>query len=198
MRIDELNIPKEIISTAKSAVSSKDEFSDWGNVTLDKEMRKLGWIKPKIGSSSTVYSNPNKNYVLKVNYHPDKAYQHYVNLIKKYPNKHFPRISDVKKFKIGKREYYVYLIEKLQPINSRFLSNLFEKYFSYDFGQEDGENFDNKEKKFIKDNPEMLKALEILDKNSKRFGADSNPSNFMKRSDGTVVLIDPYAEEGML
>jgi len=51
------------------------------------------------------------------------GYEKYVDLIHKYRNKHFPRITDMKVLKIGRENYYVYLIEKLYKIKEPTASN---------------------------------------------------------------------------
>ena len=68
------------------------------NYTYDLEMtelkpklKKLGWRRTDAGAYGSVYVNSSKPYVLKISKRPDEAYEKFVRLIKKYPNKHFPK-----------------------------------------------------------------------------------------------------------
>src|ERR1035441_6235229 len=80
---------------------------------LESKLAKFGWERLGAGVYSSVYGKTKKSYVLKINKRPDEGYEKYVKLIKKYRNKYFPRITDMKVLKIGGEKYYVYLIERL-------------------------------------------------------------------------------------
>ena len=87
---------------------------------LGVRLQKLGWTLLGKGYFSSVYQNPKKNYVLKINSRPDEGYAEYVRIIKKTKNKHFPRISDMKVLSLptksiwGEKRYIIIMFISLK------------------------------------------------------------------------------------
>ena len=114
-------------------------------------------------SFSSVYENDKKNFVLKVTNRPDPEYQRYVDVIKKFDNKHFPKISNMKKLDINCRDYYVYAIEKLKTIHSQALQNLIHRFFKCET-EEDIQKLKDSVQDVFGDVSEFLEALKIVAK----------------------------------
>ena len=167
---------------------------------LANKLSQLGWRRAGSGAFSDVFQNPAKSYVLKVNRDPDPAYQKFVNLAKKFPNKHFAKISDQKVITYQKEKFYIYAIEKLFKANNViFLVLLADRVIFY--WKKISKNrtlksldFDQAQQDYLKSHPSFYKALLILGKADPtgRF-LDIHAGNIMQRKDGTVVIIDPYA-----
>jgi len=154
----------------------------------------------RAGYYSTVYSNPKKSYVLKVNDRQDTAYAQYVSLIKKYNNKHFPKISDLKFIEVNGGRYYIYLIEKLDDVRSemKHLANVFSEIIDCPYSSLTFFNTSHTQLDYLKQNPELVTALRIIGKfkhNIKNpyISNDMHGGNIMQRKDGTIVITDPYA-----
>ena len=180
--------------------SFKDNIKLYLDINLNKNLNKLGWTKAGAGAYSSVYKNPNKSFVLKINKRPDKGYEEYVNVIKRYRNKHFPRISDMKVMKIGKDNYYVYLIEKLKALPRSDLiafdiKDAIDALYGCDYkdmGESLLEYFDKMP--LFRRNPDLIRAVYIVANNiGYNFDIDIHGGNIMKRADGTIVITDPYA-----
>jgi hypothetical protein len=155
---------------------------------LHKELKKLGWtLLTNEGAASGVYQNSKKPYVLKINRLYDPGYERFVKIIKENPNKHFPNISDMKRLKIRNYSYYVYLIEKLNVIPERYARKYVRKMENFMFGEYEYAGLPT----FLEKNPTLVAALKVLAKDGLR-GLDLHEGNIMKRSDGTIVIIDPY------
>lgn len=193
MKINELNIPKSVVkSTAPIQKSddfdkNSDEHRTNKRLALNDILEKKGWTPIGDGAFSVVYENPKKSYVLKINVRPDPAFQHYVNLTKRFKNRHFPKISDVQEFKVGIDTYYVYLIEKLYGGY-----NPAKEWISRLNYEHDGE-IRPQTKKYFDKNKELYRALMLIYKNIKPFHLDLHYDNILKRKDGTTVISDPYS-----
>jgi len=197
MKLEELYRPK-IGKKLSGAITPhvQQDFVHMGSI--EKDLAKLGWYMLDSGYFSTVFTNANKNFVLKITHNPDPGYDHYVNLIHSIKNKHFPIISDRKEIVVDKLKYTVYLIEKLKKlwgaeddelasacklIVARYPMPL-DRVF---LGRKNGAP------KIIIDDPSFLKALQILGANKKRYRIDLHRQNLMQRADGTIVITDPYS-----
>jgi hypothetical protein len=173
------------------------------DVELDEQMNRLGWKEVGSGMYGIVYANENKSYVLKITKDYDSGYEHYVNVIHRFPNKHFPKISDMKKLRIGKRNYYIYLIEKLITIPTitgdkiaEYFDTAIDAYFGVSRSQMDRElnlYFHNRVPKVIANDPSMREALYIVANKQGKVFSDMHGGNIMKRKDGTIVITDPYS-----
>ena len=190
-------ISKPIISAATDYYKSGAEKYQYPLPKFEKRLEELGWKELAVGSRSTVYGNEHKSYVLKINNGEDNEYAGYVNLIKRNPNKHFPKISAVRKFLIGRKTYYVYLIEKLYPIPDRLSMRYTEwlDWYLCNDVTDRAEIFHNRLPKIF--TPEMIKACNTLIRysNKHRVIFDIHENNIMYRRDGTLVITDPYVEE---
>ena len=120
MNISELYKPKLSTSIISAAEQYYKEKLMMGDDNLRKTLSKMGWKYLDEGAFSKVFENPKKNYILKINSSPDVAYARFVDIIHKHRNKHFPKISDMKQIEFENRNYFIYLIEKLNkmPIGS--------------------------------------------------------------------------------
>jgi hypothetical protein len=204
MKLDELSKPiinKKISKAVNDYYHERlkdGNYVDMDDVrNLNSSLKKFGWNNIGFGSFSIVYENPKKNYVLKVNKTQDTGYALFVNLIRKYPNKHFPKISDLKRMEIDGSLYYIYLIEKLSEFIHPYAYsianglNIIAKYnpapkYFYSYMNEN-------QIKFLLKQPELIKAARILGKHHGRHFMDIHKQNIMVRNDGTLVIIDPYA-----
>lgn len=170
---------------------------------FEEKLLTLGWKRLGAGSFSSVFQNPKKNYVLKINKRHDEGYEHFVRLIHRYPNKSFPRISDMKNLDIDGENYYVYLIEKLSKIPERTA----EKYayifahvidnptdsLAQLFNSENWSYLPHSTPQIFRRNPALITALRVIGRNIGYFGNDIHLHNIMYRKDGTIVIIDPYS-----
>lgn len=217
MNLNEFYKPK---INPKIRAAAAEYFKDTltGDKNLYKNLEKLGWAYLNQGMYSKVFANPKKNYVIKINSRIDEGYQHFVTLIKRNRNKHFPRISDVQQIYIDKKPYFIYLIEKLEPIPepynknySSFLSDVIDvfmysdkepiNFFKLFKTLRDEYSHDNEEEVkdrelYLRKNPALIKAAQILGlaaKNSSKYiGIDIHEHNIMERNDGTIIIVDPY------
>jgi len=170
---------------------------------MEAALKKLGWNCEAEGYFSSVWVNDNKPFVLKINEQPDRGYAHFVSVVKKHRNKHFPVISDQKEMEIAGRKYYIYMIEKLKPINylaaAREYLNIFSKVIRFPadslkslFNEDNAYSYPQPPT-ILLDNPSLVKALRIIGNNFAGFVNDLHAGNIMQRDNGTIVIIDPYA-----
>ena len=195
-------IHKDIIKYAKPYFQNEDNFSTgWADdysisaseVFYDK-LRQLGWKKLGSGSFSNIYGNDKKTYVIKVNASPDPGYSSYVKLIHKFPNKHFPKISDRKTFRINYNNYDIYLIEKLYRIpmtEARSLIHIFDHVMD-NCAELNLNILFPTVPRILRTQPLLAKALRFIEKHDVNDGLDMGPYNIMRRKDGTIVITDPY------
>ena len=208
MLLQELYKPKIDPRAAKAAATYARGRGDAGwnytalnaaKETLSERLEKLGWMdRSDSGAFSDVFIHPKKNYVLKINKKPDPGYALFVKLIRKYPNKHFPVISDLKRLPLGTKDlFYVYLVEKLQGIswneeidrverNIRFVVENYPEESSIE------DLFEGGLPQCFKEDPSLLKAAMTLGLYKGNSSVDLHFDNFMQRPDGTLVIIDPY------
>ena len=182
--------------------SFKGELS---RAAFEEHMEELGWIELDFGAYASVYGNKSKPYILKKLNEPDMGYETYVRLIHRHPNKHFPIISDMKKLRFNKDNYYVYLIEKLYRIPYRkgnqilkdilntyedllYLEGRMQTVISTYLGKSVRNNGPSK---FLRDNPSLIEAIYFLAHDSYD-DLDFHDENIMQRANGTIVITDPY------
>jgi len=168
---------------------------------LQNKLSRLGWItseKEQLhGYFSTVYTNLRKNFVLKINDRPDPGYAHFVEVVKKAHNIHFPRISDMRVMEIGDKKYAVYLIEKLEPARIYNMDFAFKLIVNFPDSplEETFEKFTTKGTvpELLQYDPSLVEALRYVGRNMGTFKNDLHFNNFMMRpSDQAIVIIDPY------
>lgn len=198
MRIDEItSFSKPLETDIKTAYSSK------GKAKAEEVKRRLaeqGWTLVGEGYYSMAFMNKRKDTILKINRVRDPAYEHYVNLIKKNPNIHFPKISDKLNITQG---WKAYLIERLYPLKNgsmeaRFMLDVVHGMQMKNDGVEPSswtaKCYALMDEMKEKDST-LYAALTILESERPynfRFDLDGN-NNIMQRKDGTLVLSDPYA-----
>lgn len=222
MRLDELNRTMDFDpGVIDAATKHQQDKYDYGmeddydyKLTLNDEMKKLGWYKIGNNSSySSVFFNKSKPYILKINNNQDRAFAWFAFLTKKFPNPHFPNIGNMKVIKIGQskyaRKYYVYLIETLHEVTNypRIDKNfpfcypcqavLYNpatplKEITYLNRSAKKQKIPASAINYFKQNPKFLEALRILGWYHKNFQFDLHNENMMQRSDRTIVIIDPY------
>lgn len=157
-------------------------------------IKKFGWKEAAQGANSTVYTNPRKSFIMKVNDKQDIGFSSYASLIKKNPNPHFPKISNMKRFKVDGKVFYIYLIEKLyliQPTEATKYVDWMEEYLCSDPNEID--KFEHNKPKVF--GQSMIDAMKIVRDYADRYRMflDFSEDNIMQRKDGTVVISDPYA-----
>jgi hypothetical protein len=168
--------------------------------TQDTELRaklsKLGWHYLNDGHFSAVFTNDKKPFVLKINKSPDKGFEHYATLIKDFDNVHFPKIGDMKVMNINGRKFYIYLIEKLSALgrDNGIDTSTFFRIIQYPTRSlEELYPFGAPVPYYLKNDPSLVDALRLVGKYMEGFLNDMGRSNVMQRSDGTIVITDPYA-----
>ena len=205
MNLEELYKPKigkNIGTMVGQYIATRPSVKDYGfkaDDEFEKKLQKMGWRLLDTGKFSAVFENPSKNFILKVTYRVDKGYEHYVNIIKRSRNPHFPKIGDMKVIPYGGNNYYVYLIEKLNPLHGyeRFelvrnldsvinrpnesLISIFERHYGVPIPE------------YLSSQPKLVQALRIIGKNIGKQWNDLHAGNIMKRKDGTIVITDPYS-----
>ena len=212
MKLDEL-----VTRRAEPLSKVADEFFRAGGQDPDyiitNKLAALGWTFSGKGCFSNVYTNPKKNYVLKLNYRGDDGFLRYANIVRQHPNKHFPVISALKTVNVGPKWMPIYrslfLIEKLGPIRyedavpyisafeeimtffSTHLEDLIEKDTT--MKERDPKYFNNTVLTLLYKNPELLQALQFLGQNKGDNFIDMHTGNIMHRKDGTIVITDPYS-----
>ena len=192
MNIFELNnskISDEVVTAATENASGSGKL-----LILNDTLKQLGWNLVGMGSYGFVYEGSKSESVLKVNIKPDDAYAHYVDIIKLHDNPHFPLISDMKVFKIGKTKYYVYLIEKLKPLPATLESDWIASWISKIAANSDKtiKQISKTIPQFLIDNPLLVEAAQIVGENLLKYLSDLHSGNIMQREDGTIVITDPY------
>ena len=115
MKIQEITQFNEPLSLQLRNIYNEKDKSKNKVKELITRLAESGWALEDSGHYSMVFLNEQKNAVLKVNRIRDRAYEHFVDVCKKFPNKHFPKITDRIHITQG---WYAYLIERLYPLNN--------------------------------------------------------------------------------
>ena len=177
-----------------------------GATTMIEKLKDSGWSMTNTGFFSDVFSNPYKPYILKVNSRPDRAFAWFAFLTRKFPNIHFPKIGNMKVYKHYNEKYYVYLIERLYPIQlsseklQQLLSALQVIANNPDKSFEQLQDYYNINllrtvRYYINNKPELINAANIIGKyKTNKNRLDFSFQNVMSRDDGTIVITDPLAE----
>ncbi len=191
MRLAELNL-SDFKRIAKQKFGYPDEIIDF----LEKNRYRISGV----GSFSQVWIHPTSNIAIKISTEYDECWLKYAEFVKKNPNIHFLKIGRINKLE----EFYIAFMEKLKRnpkgIASQSMSDWAEVFIDKngfeDFEPRSRHNNPRVKKRIIKfeqDNPELVKAMRLLHKLSKPpcYFDLFEPGNFMKRNDGTIVIIDP-------
>lgn len=190
-RLSESKESNDLRFKLESESKSKENFGE-----VDITLLNHGWKTIAYGQFAIVYGKQSVPFVVKVIHKEDKGYEAFLSVVRNNKNKHFPVILD--EFIINNA--YVYFIEDLQPmvVSTKDRSDM-EKYFDY-LGLVGYDGYD-KQKKFIQDykksHGSLATAIELLrdaeDEHEDGLIIDfNNEHNFMKRNDGTLVIIDPF------
>lgn len=171
------------------------------------------------GNYAMVMEHPSWKYVLKV-FSQDVPYLKFVRFVLKNPRKSFPVFYDkprkiVPRFKRDPSQAYLYVVkaEKLNPITNDIFEDIeYYLYYNHDFlddmiqqhkDRAGGEDMWNEMKKKLinleKKYPSLPQFKEdynfLLNQNygNARFGElDMHYKNIMQRSNGDLVLVDPF------
>ena len=181
--------------------------------TMDLEyiLYDLGWFMVGSGAFSSVYENDKKPYIIKVNNRVDMSFAIFAQWVKQHSNKHFPKIGEMKKYVVGGKKYYIYLIEKLYnvPISrdyAIYIENLTAS-FVLNFKTKNRLTDHEVIKNFVEDDcggdmPSIFKSQPTLISACKslalcyyknKMALDIHDGNIMQRKNRTVVIIDPFA-----
>jgi len=195
MRLDEFNRNGQKLDN----FPKQNDISDQGDII--RYLRNNGWEFSGSGYYSHVYQRPDKNYVIKVNQEYDRSFAYFVFLTHKFPNTHFPVISNVKLLKDNDGDkFYVYIIEKLDKLeNEEFMDN---RYGIENVFKDIRRNRDIDEQRlsvrfpetyeYLQSNISLWKAIQIMGKYGKG-NVDIEYTNTMQRKDGTIVFADPFS-----
>lgn len=208
-QINEIVMPKSVERGYQEYITKPSPF-----LKIINTMKKLGWHNTNSGKYSFVFENPKKDYVVKVNYRADPAFDFFANLTRKYRLPNFPKISDMKTIekKEGNKvqQYGIYLIEKLYPLGggypgyyAEYVAEIIRDilWFNGDINKtiqhyeqtlSANENKNELLKKILVKNPELPKAINILSR-THTGNLDIHSDNIMQRKDGTLVITDPYS-----
>lgn len=199
-----MKIDSQLVKPVRSFYKTSLDYTNPSKQELFKALEKMGWEMVSEGSYSLVFSNPAKSYILKVNKRPDPAFAKFAALARRSKNSHFPKISDMKRLRLYKNTYHIYLIEKLVPVAKSIAQNLADAIENIGEQarfkkriitvEELAEIFmEPKIKYYLKRNPSLITASSLLGlKRAPGLWFDLHNENIMKRTDGTVVIIDPY------
>ena len=162
-----------------------------------------GFKKIGRGSFSTTYAKKNENIVLKVIgtgkwSQEDEMFDHWYSFCKSNKSSHLPKYGSLKDFECDGKKYQLVYTEKLNEIDEDDVFMCYAigdiiKYF-YDHKEMSEEDF-NKiveyvDEKQIKEIQPMIPTLKDISKSFPLSNIDSRPDNFMRRSDGTLVIND--------
>ena len=201
-------IRKDIVKMAKKhfndvVVAPDTKYRERDKIT--EKLVKAGWKYLDSGLASMAFLHPRTMHVLKINFRPDRAYDAFVNLIHEQPNIHFPKIHDVTYILKGQYNFKAYLMEYLEGTRDsswslttallgvaihahqfKTLDDFKEKYYTY---YETISEYSYPEELFL--------AAQCIGNFARTHVSligriDLHPGNIMKRSDGTVVITDPY------
>jgi hypothetical protein len=153
-----------------------------------------GWSIYGEGYYAQVYGRDDKDYVLKVFDYRDRGYAEFLKLVATNANPHFPKIIG-KPIKITSG-YWAVRMEKLTPAPEALQIGI---YLST---RDNGPNPRNSLQiaaheqimELFESQPLLKDALDLIIDNilhNSSIGADLHKENVMKRSDGTLVIIDP-------
>lgn len=162
-----------------------------------------GFKKLGRGSFSTTYAKKNENVVLKVIGtgtwgQEDEMFDHWYSFCKSNKSPYLPKFGSIKNFNCDDKKYQLVYTEKLNEIDKDEVFTCYAigdiiKYY-YDHENIDEEPFikltQYVPKKDIEQVKGMLGILKSISENFPIGNIDSQPGNFMKRSDGTIVIND--------
>jgi hypothetical protein len=154
-------------------------------VQADAVLRDAGYTRLGKGHFGAVYQKSGKPYVLKVFTAKDYAYKNFINLVKAFPNEHFPkfigkiinvtpdicaiRMEPLSEFKVDpSRKYLLYMIND---------------YLAY--GKDESE--------YMEYHPKMKQACDLIRLHLSDFSIDVSQNNVMMRGK-TLIFVDPVVD----
>lgn len=137
---------------------------------------------------SAILSSSNNKIIIKVT--SDIASSKYGRWAKKRNNPYVLKVYNIIKIK----EFFIIFMENLVKLNNRNMSILEE--YQYDFVDMIENPAENKDKiKFIDQvYPKLFSVLRKVYAARGNFSWDLAAENFMQRPDGTIVIVDPWAD----
>jgi hypothetical protein len=162
---------------------------------VDPILKKAGWTRVGSGYYASVYAKEGVNYVLKLFSNHDKGYIDFLKLVQQHPNKHFPTLRGLpRRITSG---YTAVRMEKLLPagygddVPSLGVYLLCRDTGPYAKNQYQVKAYEHVVE-YLQSQPELKRALDlIIDNLLPKYNEDLHSENFMKRADGTLVIIDP-------
>lgn len=180
--------------------------SDLVNLLAKKGLKHLD-----SGSKADVFQTSDTT-VVKV-FYKDNGYLSFVEFVKQHPNKHLPKITLSAKLEKGiLAGYYIAKLEKLKPVTINQISktgiieyitlmrNKAQAAMQYGKQHVETGNYGKIYSDMTKEQSSKIKdkkLLQLLDQLlswaiDNKFVLDLHYGNFMKRVDGTIVIIDPF------
>lgn len=192
---------------------NKNEFQ------LERILGKFGIRCIAAGKYGRIFTNPNWNYVVKM-FRDDPYYLSFVNYAMAHPNAHYPKFirkplhmhAFHKRFRSQTSlKFWLVKIEKLSPINDavgsfitshleravQFWYNVKHKQLTQDQLDQDWTYVGSQKVSMydlFKRYPwlwSLAEAWHNIFENIEEGSPDIHAGNFMQRSDGTIVIIDP-------
>jgi len=207
----------------------KSDIDTWANDNADKHRNPIdlnanadaveslmmyfherGWEVLGNGVNSVALDKPGSDFIIKVSVNNDKGFNRYVLLTHKANNPHFPKISNMRRINSHGIVFYIYLIEKLEPVEKTEFNDVLLKYLRWEADQMGWDYFDahshvwesDYEKEvldYIGGHPKLIQAIHQISGNyinmKGQFRIDLHQNNFMQRKDGTIVITDPFIYE---
>lgn len=171
-----------------------------------------GFIPLGSGQSAIVFKGKSTNTVLKI-FVPDRCYVDFLKFIAKHPNKHFPKVKKLVKFKApALKGLYGIKLEPLKPLSlleynkdigfhcfcltvGMAYSSIFDLNASFNIAMKYYKNneYITRAGEWEKENVELAKAIRLLSTrmNKNKCRNDLKASNIMKRGNDWVIT-DPY------
>lgn len=181
----------------QSNPNTRDPYDSSENDTaqdfkLDEYLAELGWDNIGNGAFSSIFENPAKPYVMKINPAYDRGFARFALFTRQNPNEHFPKIGNAKMMVIGGKKYAIYLMEKLNRLSSTEAIDLVGFCIAACKGEYEEMSKSTMEK-FQWQMDSLFDACMELKQNSDKVVIDFHQGNLMVRDDGTVVIVDPFA-----
>jgi len=181
MKFDDIKANKDIKAIASQApIDSKV----YGKEVIVKKFEKLGWNLAGSGHFALVFENPNKNYVIRVEYNKDLGFEEFYEFVKNHKCKYLPKIKK-DSIRNGGEIKNIYLIEKLMPLKDEKLKTIIINLFNDWHPTE-------KDKILLKKYPRLEEFIEYMVRNIGDKTLDIHEDNLMQRADKTPIIIDAF------
>jgi hypothetical protein len=154
-------------------------------IMISKGMKHIGG-----GAYGHTFRSKHDGSVIKI-FKPDKGYTNFLQYVKENKDDiHLPKIRKLAQFKHMKNKGLSLIkLEKLHPIDMHDVVQIRDYVF--------GSANPNFEKAFKEDKPSLARSLRKLVSHSEKHRStvrlDLNKNNIMKRTNGDIVITDPFA-----